>query len=30
MGLQPPRFLASGDVVRIEVDGLGTIENTFI
>jgi 2-keto-4-pentenoate hydratase/2-oxohepta-3-ene-1,7-dioic acid hydratase in catechol pathway len=30
MGLQPPRFLASGDVVRIEVDGLGTIENKFI
>lgn len=30
MGLQPPRFLAGGDVVRIEVDGLGVIENKFI
>jgi 2-keto-4-pentenoate hydratase/2-oxohepta-3-ene-1,7-dioic acid hydratase in catechol pathway len=30
LGMKPPRFLASGDVVRIEVDGLGTIENTFI
>jgi 2-keto-4-pentenoate hydratase/2-oxohepta-3-ene-1,7-dioic acid hydratase in catechol pathway len=30
MGLQPPRFLQSGDVVRIEIDGLGAIENRFV
>ena len=30
MGLTPPRFLKSGDVVRIEIDGLGTIENRFV
>lgn len=26
-GMQPPRFLASGDVVRIEIEGLGAIEH---
>ncbi|KTT25212.1 fumarylacetoacetate hydrolase family protein [Pseudacidovorax intermedius] len=30
MGLKPPRYLRAGDVVRIEVDGLGTIENRFV
>jgi len=30
MGLVPPRWLQSGDVVRIEVDGIGTIENRFV
>jgi len=30
MGLQPPRWLRAGDVVRIEVDGIGSIENRFI
>jgi len=29
MGLQPPRYLCDGDVVRIEIDGLGVIENQF-
>ncbi len=29
MALDPPRFLASGDVVRIEIDGLGTIEHSI-
>ncbi|MDP3084778.1 MAG: fumarylacetoacetate hydrolase family protein [Rubrivivax sp.] len=29
MGMAPPRWLASGDVVRVEVDGLGAIENRF-
>ncbi len=29
MGFAPPRFLASGDVVRIEIDGIGAIENRF-
>lgn len=26
-GMKPPRFLASGDVVRIEIEGLGAIEH---
>ena len=30
MGMQPPRYLAAGDVVRIEVDGIGAIENRFV
>jgi 2-keto-4-pentenoate hydratase/2-oxohepta-3-ene-1,7-dioic acid hydratase in catechol pathway len=29
MGLNPPRYLQPGDVVRIEVDGIGQIENRF-
>ncbi|MEJ7688447.1 MAG: fumarylacetoacetate hydrolase family protein [Variovorax sp.] len=29
MGFKPPRWLRSGDVVRIEVDGIGAIENRF-
>jgi 2-keto-4-pentenoate hydratase/2-oxohepta-3-ene-1,7-dioic acid hydratase in catechol pathway len=27
MGLKPPRFLTSGDVIRIEIEGLGVIEH---
>jgi 2-keto-4-pentenoate hydratase/2-oxohepta-3-ene-1,7-dioic acid hydratase in catechol pathway len=27
MGYDPPRWLRAGDVVRIEVDGIGTLEN---
>ena len=27
IGMQPPRFLQPGDVVRCEIDGLGSIEN---
>lgn len=27
MGMDPPRFLSSGDVVRIEIEGLGAIEH---
>jgi 2-keto-4-pentenoate hydratase/2-oxohepta-3-ene-1,7-dioic acid hydratase in catechol pathway len=27
MALDPPRFLASGDVVRIEIEALGAIEH---
>ena len=27
MGLDPPQFLQSGDVVRIEIEGLGAIEH---
>jgi len=30
MGLTPPVFLKSGDVVRIEIEGLGVIENRFV
>jgi 2-keto-4-pentenoate hydratase/2-oxohepta-3-ene-1,7-dioic acid hydratase in catechol pathway len=30
MGMKPPRYLKAGDVVRIEVDGLGVIENRFV
>ena len=30
MGLNPPRWLRHGDVVRIEVDGVGAIENRFV
>ena len=29
MGLKPPQWLRSGDVVRVEVDGVGVIENRF-
>ena len=29
MGMKPPSFLKHGDVVRIEIDGLGVIENRF-
>ena len=30
LGFDPPKFLAVGDTVRIEFDGLGAIENTVI
>ncbi|MEJ7930445.1 fumarylacetoacetate hydrolase family protein [Ramlibacter sp. AN1015] len=30
MGLKPPVFLKAGDVVRVEVEGLGEIENRFV
>ena len=30
MGLSPPQYLRSGDVVRIEIDGLGVLENRFV
>ncbi len=29
MGLSPPRWLRDGSVVRIEIDGLGVLENRF-
>lgn len=29
-GFDPPRFLKAGDTVRVEIDGLGHIENTVI
>jgi 2-keto-4-pentenoate hydratase/2-oxohepta-3-ene-1,7-dioic acid hydratase in catechol pathway len=30
MGLKPPRFLQPGDAVRIEIEGIGRIENRFV
>ncbi len=30
MGMKPPRWLAHGDVVRIEIDGLGALENRCV
>jgi 2-keto-4-pentenoate hydratase/2-oxohepta-3-ene-1,7-dioic acid hydratase in catechol pathway len=30
MGFKPPQWLKAGDVVRIEVDGVGVIENRFV
>ncbi len=30
MGLTPPQYLKPNDVVRIEIDGLGVLENRFI
>ncbi len=29
MGFSPPKWLKHGDVVRVEIDGIGTIENRF-
>ncbi|WP_313622702.1 fumarylacetoacetate hydrolase family protein [Achromobacter sp.] len=29
-GLNPPQFLKAGDTVRIEIDGIGRIENRFV
>jgi 2-keto-4-pentenoate hydratase/2-oxohepta-3-ene-1,7-dioic acid hydratase in catechol pathway len=29
MGFTPPRWLRAGDVVRVEIDGIGHIENPF-
>ena len=30
MGMTPPRWLQHGDVVRISIDGIGTLENRFV
>ena len=30
MALDPPRFLASGDSVRIEIEALGVIEHRIV
>jgi 2-keto-4-pentenoate hydratase/2-oxohepta-3-ene-1,7-dioic acid hydratase in catechol pathway len=30
MGFTPPRWLQAGDVVRVEIDGIGVIENRFV
>jgi 2-keto-4-pentenoate hydratase/2-oxohepta-3-ene-1,7-dioic acid hydratase in catechol pathway len=30
LGLSPPRWLGHGDVVRVEIEGLGALENRFV
>lgn len=30
IGFKPPRYLAHGDVVRVEIAGIGTLENRFL
>ena len=30
IGFDPPRFLAPGDVMKIEIDGLGTLQNEIV
>lgn len=30
MGMTPPRYLKRGDSVRVEIDGIGAIENRFV
>ena len=30
MGMKPPRWLQHGDVVRIEIDGIGILQNRFV
>jgi len=29
IGFDPPKYLKGGDVVRVEIDGIGTLENRF-
>jgi 2-keto-4-pentenoate hydratase/2-oxohepta-3-ene-1,7-dioic acid hydratase in catechol pathway len=30
IAMRPPRFLKSGDAVRIQIEGIGTLENPVI
>ncbi|MBL8581307.1 MAG: fumarylacetoacetate hydrolase family protein [Rhizobiaceae bacterium] len=30
IGFTPPKYLKAGDVVRVEIDGIGTLENPFV
>jgi 2-keto-4-pentenoate hydratase/2-oxohepta-3-ene-1,7-dioic acid hydratase in catechol pathway len=30
MGMKPPQYLKAGDRVRVEVDGLGAVENVMV
>lgn len=30
MGMRPPTYLKAGDVMRIEIDGIGVLENTVV
>jgi 2-keto-4-pentenoate hydratase/2-oxohepta-3-ene-1,7-dioic acid hydratase in catechol pathway len=27
IGFKPPKYLTAGDVVRVEIDGIGVLEN---
>ena len=29
MAMKPPKWLKAGDTVRIEIEGIGTLENTI-
>lgn len=29
-GFNPPKFLKAGDVVEIEIEGIGTLKNVFM
>lgn len=30
MGMTPPRYIRAGDVIRVEINGVGSIENRFV
>jgi 2-keto-4-pentenoate hydratase/2-oxohepta-3-ene-1,7-dioic acid hydratase in catechol pathway len=30
IGFNPPKYLRAGDTVRIEIDGIGVLENPFV
>lgn len=30
IGFEPPKYLKAGDVVRVEIDGIGALENRFV
>jgi 2-keto-4-pentenoate hydratase/2-oxohepta-3-ene-1,7-dioic acid hydratase in catechol pathway len=30
LGLNPPKFLRPGDVCEVEIEGIGTLRNTFV
>jgi 2-keto-4-pentenoate hydratase/2-oxohepta-3-ene-1,7-dioic acid hydratase in catechol pathway len=30
LGFKPPKYLKAGDVVRIEIDGIGVLENPLV
>jgi 2-keto-4-pentenoate hydratase/2-oxohepta-3-ene-1,7-dioic acid hydratase in catechol pathway len=29
IGFKPPRYLKAGDVVRVEIEGIGSLQNRF-
>ena len=30
IGFKPPKYLTDGDVVKVEMGGIGSLENTFV
>lgn len=30
IGFKPPKYLVTGDVVRVEIDGIGSLENPLV